>query len=99
MGTIFPRLLKLAVLVGVALPLVAATAFAADCPADKVGTDVMKPGPSAPTGVTDTVLASLDLSPKGSGFAGYKMRMRKLTIEPGGIVLWHSHEARPASIY
>ena len=27
------------------------------------------------------------------------MRMRKLTISPGGIVPWHSHETRPANIY
>lgn len=99
MGTMFPQLLKLAVLAGLALPFVAATAFAADCPADKVGTDVMKAGPSAPTGVVDTVIASIDLSPTGSGFAGYMMRMRKLTIQPGGIVPWHSHEARAANIY
>jgi quercetin dioxygenase-like cupin family protein len=91
--------MKFAILIGLALPFVAAPAFAADCPADKVGTDVMKPGPSAPTGVTDTVIASIDLAPKGSGFAGYKMRMRKLTVEPGGIVPWHSHDARPANIY
>ena len=28
-----------------------------------------------------------------------KFRMRKLTIEPGGIVPWHSHGDRPAIIY
>ena len=28
-----------------------------------------------------------------------KMRVRKLTIEPGGIVPWHSHGDRPALIY
>src|SRR5579864_3907937 len=99
MSAMFPRSLKFMMLVGVALPLGAAHGFAADCPADKVGTDVMKPGPAAPTRVTDTVIASTDLTPKGSGFAGYKMRMRKLTVEPGGIVPWHSHDARPANIY
>ena len=99
MGMTFPRFLEFAILIGFALPFLAAPTFAADCPADKVGTDVMKPGPGAPTGVTDTVIASIDLSPKGAGFAGYKMRMRKLTVEPGGIVPWHSHGARPANIY
>lgn len=74
-------------------------ASASDCPADKVGIDVTKPGPMAPTGVTDTVIASIDLTPLGTGFEGRKMRMRKLVIEPGGIVPWHSHEARPANIY
>jgi quercetin dioxygenase-like cupin family protein len=73
--------------------------FAADCPANKVGNDATKPGPTKPEGVTDTVIASIDLSPMGSGLSGRKMRMRKLVVQPGGIVPWHSHEARPANIY
>ncbi len=28
-----------------------------------------------------------------------ELRFRKLTIEPGGIVPWHSHDDRPALIY
>ena len=51
------------------------------------------------SGVTDTIIASIDLSPMGGGLAGRKMRMRKLVVQPGGIVPWHSHEARPANIY
>jgi quercetin dioxygenase-like cupin family protein len=31
--------------------------------------------------------------------AGRQLRLRKLTIEPGGIVPWHSHGDRPALIY
>jgi quercetin dioxygenase-like cupin family protein len=85
--------------VGLAVSLVSAKAFAGDCPSDKVGTDVTKPGPSVPTGLDDKIIASIDLAPLGNGLAGRKMRMRKLTIQPGGIVPWHSHEARPANIY
>jgi quercetin dioxygenase-like cupin family protein len=99
MRTTLPRLLTLAALVTAAPALVTATAFAADCPADKVGNDVTKPGPATPSGVTDTIIASVDLSPMGGGLAGRKMRMRKLVVQPGGIVPWHSHEARPANIY
>jgi quercetin dioxygenase-like cupin family protein len=77
----------------------AAPVLAADCPANKVGNDATKPGPAKPQGVTDTVIASIDLSPMGSGLSGRKMRMRKLVVQPGGIVPWHSHEARPANIY
>ena len=62
MSAMFSRSLKFVMLVGVTLLLGAAAASAADCPADKVGADVMKPGPSAPTGVTDTVIASIDLA-------------------------------------
>jgi quercetin dioxygenase-like cupin family protein len=99
MRTTISHVLKVAMLGGLALSFVSAKAFAGDCPPDKVGTDVTKPGPMAPSGVTDTVIASIDLAPMGGGFGGYKMRMRKLTVEPGGIVPWHSHGARPANIY
>jgi hypothetical protein len=38
-------------------------AFAlAECPADKRGVDVTKPGPMSPIGVTDEELAAVDLS-------------------------------------
>jgi quercetin dioxygenase-like cupin family protein len=99
MHAIIPRLLIAATLAGSAQLSISDSAKAADCPADKVGTDVTKPGPSKPSGVTDTVISSIDLSPMGSGLAGRKMRMRKLVVQPGGIVPWHSHEARPANIY
>ena len=99
MHTTLPRLLTLAALVASVPCLAAATAFAADCPANKAGSDVTKPGPTTPSGVTDTIISSIDLSPMGGGLAGRKMRMRKLVVQPGGIVPWHSHEARPANIY
>lgn len=83
----------------IAALLASSHAFASDCPPDKVGTGIMQPGPSAPVGVTDTVIASIDPAPLGDGFEGRKMRMRKLVVQPGGIVPWHSHSARPANIY
>jgi quercetin dioxygenase-like cupin family protein len=83
----------------VAAMTLASSAFAADCPADKVGVDVTKPGPMAPSGVTDTVISSIDLKAYGAGLDGRLFRMRRLVIQPGGIVPWHSHETRPANIY
>ncbi|MCA1490592.1 cupin domain-containing protein [Ensifer sp. NBAIM29] len=92
------------------LPLFAATlglfaaslgampAFAGDCPADQVAMDAMAPGATAPQGVTDDVLASIDLSTKGGDWKGSALRLRKLVVQPGGVVPWHSHEARPANI-
>jgi len=94
-----PLDLALAAVIAAGPCLFAAPVFAADCPANKVGTDATKPGPTKPEHVTDTVIASIDLSPVGSGLAGRKLRMRKLVVQPGGIVPWHSHEARPANIY
>jgi len=86
-----------------AAALVAATtlfgtagAYAGECPAGKVGVDVMKPGAMMPRKVTDTVIASIDL--KGYGIDGRALRMRRLVVQPGGIVPWHSHETRPANI-
>ncbi len=75
------------------------SAFAGECPADKVKEGAVTSGPDKPVGVTDTVIASIDLAPKGDNFKGQMLRMRKLTIEPGGIVPWHEHSKRPANIY
>jgi quercetin dioxygenase-like cupin family protein len=77
----------------------AGTATAGECPADKVKDGARTSGETKPVGVTDTVIASIDLAPKGGDFTGQLLRMRKLTIEPGGIVPWHEHSQRPANIY
>jgi quercetin dioxygenase-like cupin family protein len=74
----------------------AAAASADECPAGKTGMDVTKPGPMSPVGVTDNVISTIDL--KGYGSAGHQLRMRRLVIQPGGIVPWHSHAERPANI-
>jgi len=73
-------------------------ASAGECPADKVGVDVMKPGATAPKDVTDNVIASIDLG-KGYNVAGRTLRMRRLVVQPGGVVPWHSHGERPANIF
>lgn len=74
------------------------SAMAGECPADQVATNAMEAGATAPAGVTDDVLASIDLSSKGDAWKGHMLRMRKLVIQPGGVVPWHSHDARPANI-
>jgi quercetin dioxygenase-like cupin family protein len=56
----------------------------------------MKPGATMPSKVTDTVIASIDL--KDYGIDGRALRMRRLVVQPGGVVPWHSHETRPANI-
>ncbi|MGK9204407.1 cupin domain-containing protein [Sinorhizobium meliloti] len=73
-------------------------ALAGECPADQVAAGAMAPGATAPDGVTDDVLASIDLSPRGGDWRGSALRFRKLVVQPGGVVPWHSHEARPANI-
>ena len=49
-------------------------------------------------GETDTVIATIDVE-KEQGVDGRVLRMRRLEIEPGGVVPWHSHAERPAIIY
>ena len=80
-----------------ALTAFAAPAFAGECPAASVGVDVRQPGPSAPSRVTDTVISSVDLN--GYNIPGRQLRLRRLVVQPGGVVPWHSHSERPANIY
>ena len=76
-----------------------ALAFAGSCPADKMGVDVRAPVSTPASGVTDTVIASINLANEPIHIDGRLFRMRKLVIQPGGVVPWHSHHDRPAIIY
>jgi quercetin dioxygenase-like cupin family protein len=93
---------KLAVLAAVftsAAALLPNAAAAGQCPADKVMTDATKPVATPAKGVTDDVLASIDLSKEPAKIEERKLRLRKLVIQPDGVVPWHSHGDRPAIIY
>jgi quercetin dioxygenase-like cupin family protein len=79
--------------------LAAVSAQAGECPADQKKPDATKPVDLKPVGVTDTVIAMIDVAKEPAHIEDRKFRMRKLTIEPGGIVPWHSHGDRPAIIY
>lgn len=85
---------------GIALgaTLMASSAFAGECPADQKKADAREKVDLKPVGVTDTVIATIDVAQE-QGIADRKFRMRKLVIEPGGVVPWHSHADRPAIIY
>lgn len=74
-------------------------ALAGECPAGSSGIDLMKAGATKPKGVTDKVIGSIDLAREKVRLSGYKLRMRRLVVAPGGEVPWHSHEDRPALIY
>lgn len=78
--------------------LAVAPAFAGECPAGKTKEGAVPSGPTAPTGVTDTVIGSIDLG-DGYGVPGRAFRLRRLEIQPGGVVPYHSHGERPAHIY
>ena len=89
----------LAAVLAAAASFATSPAGAGECPADKQYVDAMKPSTVAAKGVTDQVLASIDLSKEKVGLADHLFRIRRLEIQPGGIVPWHSHADRPALIY
>jgi len=52
------------------------------------------------TGVTVTPLATVDLGPEIEGMERRRLRMRMVTIEPGGVFgPIHDHEGRPGTVY
>jgi len=75
------------------------SAFAGECPADQKKENAREAVDLKPVGVTDTVIASIDVAKAPFNINDRLFRMRKLTVEPGGIVPWHSHADRPAIIY
>jgi quercetin dioxygenase-like cupin family protein len=51
-------------------------------------------------GITVKLLATLDLGPEIEGMAGRQLRMRMVTIEPGGVFgPLHDHRDRPGMVY
>ena len=74
----------------------ATPAIAGQCPT--AGTMDLANAPMMPKGVTDMVIASVDLGPE-IGVDGRQLRTRRLVVQPGGIVPLHSHKDRPALIY
>ena len=77
----------------------AAPALAGECPAGKMKPNVREKVDYKPVGVTDVTLGSINLEKQPANIKDRELRFRKLTIEPGGIVPWHSHDDRPALIY
>jgi quercetin dioxygenase-like cupin family protein len=75
----------------------AGQALAADCPPGKAGASPLAPA-TMPKDVTDNVIGAIDLG-NGYNIAGKTMRLRRLVIQPGGVVPNHSHAERPANIY
>lgn len=57
--------------------------------------------PVPPTrGITVELLGTVDLGPELEGLAGRELRMRLVTIEPGGVYgPLHDHRDRPGIVY
>ena len=80
------------------LSLAAAPALAGECPADKVGPNSLPGAATAPVGVTEAELTSIDLSKESVNLPQRRLRYRHMEIAPGGIVPLHDHSDRPALI-
>jgi quercetin dioxygenase-like cupin family protein len=51
-------------------------------------------------GVTVKLLTTVDLGPEIQGMEGRQLRMRMVTIEPGGVIgPIHDHKDRPGTVY
>jgi quercetin dioxygenase-like cupin family protein len=55
--------------------------------------------PTENKGMKAPVIASLDLGPEIDGMQGRQLRMRKFTLEPGGVIAVHPHKDRPSAVY
>jgi quercetin dioxygenase-like cupin family protein len=86
-----------AILATSAAMLAATPAIAGTGPAGQTAANALAGVPTAPVKVTDTVIGSVDLQ-KEINVDNRDLRMRRLVVQPGGIVPLHSHAGRPALI-
>ncbi|WP_316193909.1 cupin domain-containing protein [Bradyrhizobium sp. SZCCHNRI1029] len=94
------RRLSAAFVLAVATTVIAASgARAGECPADRIKAGVREKADVKAVGVTDVTLGAIDLAKQPANIKDRELRFRKLTIAPGGIVPWHSHDDRPALIF
>lgn len=90
---------SVAAVAAVALMSLTAGAQAGECPAGKSKANAREAVQLAASGVTDTTLGTIDLGKEKARIKGRELRFRRMVIEPGGVVPWHSHDDRPALIY
>ena len=98
-GRVLGRKVTFACMIAISSAVSLSPALAGQCPADQTKRDAREPVTVGAKGVTDTTLGAIDLSKEPAQIKDRQLRLRKLTIEPGGIVPWHSHADRPALIY
>jgi quercetin dioxygenase-like cupin family protein len=55
--------------------------------------------PTETVGQSEVLLRSLDLSNELDSTRGRPLRMRKITLQPGGVLAVHNHVDRPAITY
>lgn len=92
------KTLTAAALVLSASAAITTPAIAGDCPSGKEAANALANHPTMPRDVTDTIIGSIDLN-KEIGVESRSLRTRRLVVQPGGVVPFHSHVGRPALIY
>lgn len=92
------KILPLSLVAGLAVAAVATSASAGTCPADQMRADARTSGETMPSKVTDNELAFVALGGEIDGLDNRRLRLRRLVVQPGGVVPWHSHTDRPALI-
>jgi quercetin dioxygenase-like cupin family protein len=88
---------RTAVLAASAAMLIATPALAGTCPTGQAVANPLTSAQTAPAGVTDDLVGSVDLQRELS-FDDHDLRLRRLVVQPGGVVPLHSHVGRPALI-
>jgi len=73
-------------------------AWADECPAAQMRPNARTTGEMMGAKVTDTELKAIDLGSQIKGLDMRRLRLRRLVVQPGGVVPWHSHTDRPALI-
>lgn len=88
---------RLASALAIAGAVISSPAFAGSCPQGQEKANALSAAPTMPKDVTDDIIGSVDLG-KEINVAGRDLRLRRLVVQPGGIVPMHSHAGRPALI-
>lgn len=66
----------------------------------KIAQDSAASGPTETTGIESSkALGSILLASEFEGMAGHKIRVREVTVLPGGQVAVHQHTGRPGAAY
>ena len=76
----------------------ASSVQAGECPAAQMRPDARTTGEMMGAKVTDTELKDVKLGSEIRGLDMRRLRLRRLVVQPGGVVPWHSHTDRPALI-
>jgi quercetin dioxygenase-like cupin family protein len=77
---------------------ISAAAQAGSCPAGQERPGARTSGETMPKDVTDNEVGIVPLAKEIPGLDNRRLRLRRLVVQPGGVVPWHSHGDRPAII-